>query len=168
VIDVGIVGAGVAGLSAAGRLRAAGLSVVVVDKGRGVGGRLATRRIGGARLDHGAQFFTSRTEGFEALTRRWVDDGVAREWNRGFGPTADGHPRYIGSAGMTSMAKDLASGLDVRVGTVVESIEAATGGWTLRCAAPAEPLPTARAVLVTSPVPQTLALLSNGGVCSAG
>ena len=40
-----VVGAGVAGLTAA-RSLAAFSDVVVVDKGRGVGGRLATRRIG--------------------------------------------------------------------------------------------------------------------------
>ena len=53
-----IIGAGLSGLSAAQTLVRSGRSVLVVDKGRGVGGRLATRRIGDATLDHGAQFFT--------------------------------------------------------------------------------------------------------------
>ncbi len=54
-----VVGAGIAGLAAAVRLTAAGVDVTVVDKGRGVGGRLATRRIGDATLDHGAPFVES-------------------------------------------------------------------------------------------------------------
>ena len=40
----------------------------VVDKGRGVGGRMASRRVdtpaGQARFDHGAQFFTTRSDCF--------------------------------------------------------------------------------------------------------
>lgn len=57
-----IVGAGLSGLVAARSLAASGHDVSVLDKGRGVGGRLATRRIGDAVLDHGAQFFTVRTD----------------------------------------------------------------------------------------------------------
>ena len=51
--DVLIIGAGLAGLSAANELQLAGYRVLVVDKGRGLGGRLAGRRIGGATfIDH--------------------------------------------------------------------------------------------------------------------
>ena len=56
-----IVGAGLAGLMAGRTLAAAGHELVLVDKGRSPGGRLATRRIGAAALDHGAQFFTVRS-----------------------------------------------------------------------------------------------------------
>ena len=51
--DVVVVGAGVAGLQCARRLRDAGLQVVVLDKARGVGGRVATRRVDGQPVDHG-------------------------------------------------------------------------------------------------------------------
>ena len=59
-----VVGAGISGLLAARELSDAGWRVTVLDKGRGVGGRMATRRTGGARFDHGAQFFTVRDERF--------------------------------------------------------------------------------------------------------
>jgi len=65
-MKVVIVGAGISGLVAARELAAHDVDVTVVDKGRSVGGRLATRRIGDARLDHGAQFFTVRTPAFQA------------------------------------------------------------------------------------------------------
>ena len=70
-----IVGAGMSGLVAAQELVAAGVEVAVVDKGRSVGGRLATRRIGDARLDHGAQFFTVRTPAFQRRVDQWLDRG---------------------------------------------------------------------------------------------
>ena len=57
---VTVIGAGLAGLIAAQQLHNNGHDVVVLDKGKSPGGRLATRRIGDATLDHGAQFFTVR------------------------------------------------------------------------------------------------------------
>lgn len=52
---IAIVGAGIAGLAAARRLTAAGRQVVLFEKSAGLGGRVATRRIEGCILDHGAQ-----------------------------------------------------------------------------------------------------------------
>ncbi|MCS6777734.1 MAG: FAD-dependent oxidoreductase [Chloroherpetonaceae bacterium] len=52
---VAIVGCGMAGLSAARLLGRAGYQIVLYEKSRGVGGRMATRRVNGCTLDHGAQ-----------------------------------------------------------------------------------------------------------------
>jgi predicted NAD/FAD-dependent oxidoreductase len=62
--DVLIIGAGMSGMAAASELSRAGLRVMVVDKGRAVGGRMASRRIGEAVFDHGAQFITARSDQF--------------------------------------------------------------------------------------------------------
>ena len=70
--DVLIIGAGLAGLSAANKLKEAGRDVLVIDKGRGIGGRLAGRRIGEATFDHGAQFFTAREATFKATVEHWI------------------------------------------------------------------------------------------------
>ena len=45
--DIAVIGAGMAGLVCAQQLSQAGYSVVVVEKSRGVGGRVATRRLQG-------------------------------------------------------------------------------------------------------------------------
>ncbi len=76
--DVLIVGAGLAGLMAANALQNQGRQVTVVDKGRSVGGRLATRRMGPGRADYGAQFFTVRTETFQSWVDRWVPASLVR------------------------------------------------------------------------------------------
>ena len=99
-----VVGAGLAGLVAARDL-AAEHEVVVLDKGRSVGGRLATRRIGDAVLDHGAQFFTVRGDDFRTQVDDWLARDVARVWCHGFDGGGDGYPRYCGTTGMTALAK---------------------------------------------------------------
>ncbi len=155
-----VVGAGLAGLSAARFLAEAGRPVVVVDKGRSVGGRLATRRIGQATLDHGAQFFTVRTDGFAGVLEEAQEAGVAYEWCRGFSAAGDGYPRYAVHGGMNQLAKHLARGLDVSLRTELTSASARSGGWTLRHA---DGTIGARALVLTAPMPQSLALLDAGG-----
>jgi predicted NAD/FAD-dependent oxidoreductase len=153
-----VVGAGLSGLVAARELQAAGVEVAVLDKGRSVGGRLATRRIGAATLDHGAQFFTRRTPEFGRRVEEWQRRGVVRVWTRGFGAD-EGHPRYVASAGMNSLAKDLAAGLDVMCSTTVLSVRPAGALWEV--AAADGSLRTADRVLVTTPIPQAAALLTD-------
>ena len=80
--DVLIIGAGIAGLLCATELNKTGRSVRILEKGRGPGGRMATRRMGKARLDHGAQFFTVRSHSFQRYVDEWLEAGVIREWFR--------------------------------------------------------------------------------------
>ena len=160
-----IVGAGISGLLAARELRKAGWHVTVLDKGRGVGGRMATRRVGGAGFDHGAQFFTVRGERFGGLVNDWLAVGAAAEWSRGFADAEgnanpDGHPRYRGSDGMTSIPKHLAAGLDVRTGERVVRVDRDGEGWTVACESGLSV--SGDALLLTAPVPQSLALAESG------
>ncbi len=57
--DVVVIGAGVAGLAAAGRLSRAGLNVTVLEAGDRVGGRMAAHEHEGFRLDHGAHLLNT-------------------------------------------------------------------------------------------------------------
>jgi len=156
-----VVGAGIAGLMAAQSLSKTGHDVVIVDKGRSPGGRLATRRIDDATLDHGAQFFTVRDSLFESHVSEWIASGVVTEWCRGFDSTIqnnDGFPRYRGVRGMTDIAKHLAQGIDVRCNTLAFSIaRGATSKWQLKIDDGS--VLDADAIIVTCPLPQAYALL---------
>ena len=143
-----IVGAGIAGLSAGRCLQDHGWTVVILDKGRTPGGRMATRQFCGAVFDHGAQFFTARNDRFQSTIDRWLESGIAREWF-----TQEGHTRYIGTNGMSAVAQHLAVGLDVRVSEHVEQI---APGW--RVVTRTSEL-RADAVISTAPVEQSLELL---------
>ena len=57
--ECAVIGAGVSGLSVANELSNLKREVVVFEKARGVGGRLATRRFLDSVFDHGAQAFES-------------------------------------------------------------------------------------------------------------
>ena len=77
-IGLAIIGAGLAGISAGRLARRQGVTPLIFDKGRGIGGRLATRRAtldDGTvlRFDHGAQFMTARSPALVASAQwaRW-------------------------------------------------------------------------------------------------
>jgi len=159
-----VIGAGMAGLVAARTLHdesGGALDIAVVDKGRSVGGRMATRRIGDATFDHGAQFFTVRTPAFQRRVDDWMDRELVRIWNHGF-DRDDGHPRYIAPGGMTSLAKDLAVGLPVECSTMAFTLRRSTVGptrWdvviddgTVR---------QADRVIITTPLAQAFGLLAD-------
>jgi renalase len=165
--DVLIVGAGMTGLMAAQALRRASRDVVLVDKGRSVGGRLATRRVGLGRADHGAQFFTVRTPTFRAWADQWLATGLVYKWSEGWSDgslatsSPDGHPRYAVRGGMNALAKHLVEGLDVRVNVCLTSIRLAGDRWQAEDETGA--FHQCRALVLTPPVPQALALLDAGG-----
>ncbi len=166
---VAIVGAGIAGLMAAGELRRGGHDVVLFDKGRSPGGRLATRRVDTptgavARVDHGAQFFTVRTDRFAAHVDAWRDAGLAFEWCRGFGPTGDGYPRYAVHGGMNALAKHLARDLDVRCDSLVFSLHRGHGAHRWEVKLDDGTVHEADALVVTCPLPQSFSLLVSADV----
>ncbi|WOO42097.1 NAD(P)/FAD-dependent oxidoreductase [Rubellicoccus peritrichatus] len=159
--DILIVGAGLSGLAAASELKKQGRDVLVIDKGRGVGGRLANRRIGKATFDHGAQFMTVRNSRFAELIKQWVSAGVAEEWYCG---SVDGHSRWRGKPAMTGIAKQLADGLNLLLGKRIASLRQDENEPRWIAELEDGECITANAVLMTPPVPQTLTILDEGGV----
>ncbi|MCB0996099.1 MAG: FAD-dependent oxidoreductase [Acidimicrobiales bacterium] len=159
--DVLVLGAGLAGLTCARTLVDAGHSPLVVDKGRSVGGRLATRRIGDATLDHGAQFFTVRGADFAAEVGRAEGAGVVAPWCHGFGDPPDGFARYRAEGGMNRWAKWLAEGLAITTGVEIERLTVDNGRFV---AHHGDHRMSASHLVATAPVPQLLTLLERGGV----
>ncbi|MFM9059795.1 MAG: NAD(P)/FAD-dependent oxidoreductase [Planctomycetaceae bacterium] len=178
-----VIGAGIAGLCAAGELVRAGRRVLVVEKSRGIGGRMATRRVGGAVCDHGAQFFTVRGRAFGGIVADAEAAGAIDRWCTGFGragslgapvePAADGHARWRGARGMTDLPKFLLERLAAdghgepclvttnarvaAIGTRDDRVEVVveSEGRTATI--------EAAAAIVTAPVPQALDLFAAGG-----
>ena len=169
--DAVIVGAVIAGLVAAGELARSGRRVCVLEKSRGLGGRMATRRIGSAVCDHGAQFFTVRGRAFGGLVADAHAAGSVVKWCDGFTAAGDGHPRWRGSRGMTDLPKWLAAELPedacaVRSGVKVDAIGVA--GHQVRVSLETGGRIEADGAIVTAPVPQALDLMAAGGLMAGG
>jgi predicted NAD/FAD-dependent oxidoreductase len=151
---VAIIGAGIAGLACARHLTAAGLSVTLFDKSRGVGGRMATRRLatptGDAGFDHGAQYFTARSPDFAAEVAAWVAKGDAAPW------PAAGPDAHVGTPAMNSPAKALAAGADVRLGQEITGLGSIDAKWRLE-GADADPFD---ALVIAIPAEQAQRLLA--------
>ncbi|MEZ0468662.1 NAD(P)/FAD-dependent oxidoreductase [Phaeobacter sp. SYSU ZJ3003] len=151
MIPVVIIGSGIAGLACARTLAAAGLAPVVLDKGRGIGGRVATRRVGAMQFDHGAQYVTAQSPGFEALLSVLHTDGTLARW-----PDEGDRSRYVGRPGMSALAKALGVGLDIRQGVQVKGITQIGDSWALQLS---DSVLQTRRVVLTVPAPQVAGLL---------
>jgi hypothetical protein len=109
-----VVGAGISGAACARAVRAAGLDVTVVERGRAVGGRMASPHLHGRRVDIGAAYFTVTGDGFAALVADWRARGLAHEWTDTLGVFApdgltstSGTCRFGAPGGLRSLARDL-------------------------------------------------------------
>ncbi|MFC0524240.1 NAD(P)/FAD-dependent oxidoreductase [Pontibacillus salicampi] len=153
--EVTIIGAGIAGVMAAKTLQQHGINHIrIVDKGRSVGGRMATRRIQNGQADHGAQFFTVRSKRLDRCVQDWLDKGWVRKW---FG---ERYPRYTSVDGMNHLVKRIADQLPVSLSTKVTKIEERAGGFQLST----EKGDTWKtgALVITAPLPQALKLVESG------
>ena len=118
---VTVVGAGMAGAACAVELARSGVVVRVVDRGRGVGGRMAGRTLHARVVDLGAGYFTVRDEQFAEVVDGWRGAGLAREWTDTFsvlepGRAAErksGPVRWATPGGLRSLVAALLADHDV-------------------------------------------------------
>lgn len=126
---IGIVGAGMAGLACAEGLMRNGHEVVLLDKGRGPGGRMSMRRIkttaGEAHFDHGAQYFTVRDQRFGSRVEAWIADGSVALW-----PSA-GSEAYVGVPAMNAPVRQMTEAATVLWKSQVTQVERSGAGWRL-------------------------------------
>lgn len=136
-----------AGLACARRLADAGQTLIVLDKGRGIGGRVATRREGTMQFDHGAQFVNAHNVEFAAVLSKL---SVA-DWQDGRGRT-----HSVGVTGMSAIPKALGAGLDIRQMSLVIRLKQDGDSWVLDLENGSL---RASRVVVTVPAPQVAGLL---------
>lgn len=157
---VAVVGAGISGLACARVLSDSGVQVVVHERSRAVGGRMASPLLHGRRVDTGAAYFTVDGDGFDAQTQDWRRRGLAQPWTDTLGVWADGErrassgpQRWRAPGGLRCLVEDLATGLDVRLGSEVHSVNPDGGAGVTVDAAEHD------AVVLAMPDPQALRLL---------
>ncbi|MDB2384440.1 NAD(P)-binding protein [Endozoicomonas sp.] len=138
-VKIAVIGAGLAGLYAADRLRRCGHSVKVFEKSRGRGGRLANKRLEWGSFDMGAQYFTARSARFQEEVERLYEKKIVKEWsfvpykveNGALLRSPDNTTRYICLPRMNGIAHDVAYSLDIVFETHVKALVYRQGYWTL-------------------------------------
>lgn len=154
-----IIGGGISGLIAATVLQRNGIQVRVLDKGRGIGGRLATRRIthpsyGEGVFDYGTQLFTVSDPRFQQWVDEWLQQGMIGEWS----PLSDiKQPCYRGLKSNRSIAQHLAKTLEIHTQTRVTQMNWDSSHW--RVQTEGGTVFEGESLVMTAPVPQSLALL---------
>ena len=166
--DIAVIGAGIAGLVCAQQLSQAGYSVLVVEKSRGLGGRLATRRLHGTCADHGACYLKPKGELFtrfvEILRSRhilevWTEEVYELTAGAPLSEPKNRSPRYVAPGGMSAIAKSLAPGLEILLNQRVIAITPTPeNSWRLTLESSNEEL-AAKALVVAIPAPQAVMLL---------
>lgn len=176
---IAIIGAGIAGLSCARVLAAAGHEVRLFDKSRGAGGRMATRRTPGGSFDHGAQYFTVRDPRFRAAVDDWIGCGHAASYEGRIVELKSGcviplsrpEKRYVAVPAMNSVCRALADGLDIAFECAVTAVTPGESGWRLSWEAGGESgfdavllaTPAAQAMPLCTAVPGLAQQMSSGG-----
>ncbi len=166
-----VIGAGLAGLTAAAGLSARGAYVDVFEKSRGVGGRMATRRAGMSpdaslasasaprwQCDHGAPAFAAVTASFRAEVARWEKRELAARWR----PTGNARELWVGAQTMTTPARSLAASLPRAIysSTTVDTLQREHGAWRLHSAEAGWHPERFDGVVLALPAPQASRLLS--------
>lgn len=166
---VAVIGAGISGLTCARILADRDVPVVVFEKSRGVGGRMATRRSEtGASFDHGAQYFTVRDERFQSFVDSWQHAGLVQRWGGRIVSLRDQNAehdkssaaRFVACPGMNAICRHLAEGLEVRTHQRVSPPARAQGKWLVSDDA-GNGLGSFDVVVVSAPAPQAAQLLQS-------
>lgn len=159
--SIAVIGAGMAGITCARTLVDAGFDVTVFEKSRGLGGRIATRRVGKTlTIDHGAQFITARSDAFKGFMQRACKAGTVDVWHPKMDDADQGADDewFVGRPRMNSFLKPLVQGLNIRSKATVSSITRDEQGWLIECAKGAPD--TFDRVICTTPVDQARTLLA--------
>ena len=166
---IAVIGAGVSGLAAARLLRGTS-ELTVYEKSKRLGGRCATLQWRGARVDHGASYFSLEN----ARIRDFVKNALPAEELRTLASDAvlhngevelpsSAHRRYYCVSGNNFLGTALAAKIDVKHQCTVKSIT--SQGMLIYETQDGENVKAEEfdAVLCTAPLPQTGVLLGSDG-----
>ena len=170
--DVAVIGAGLSGLICARELHRAGQKVCILDKSRGLGGRIATRRAHQVRVDHGLRYWQA-SPAIAPLLDELLSAKVLKPWNvkayeilqrEVITPVHIDQQLYAAPEGMSAVGKYLAKDfvreqnllLEHRA-IAIDPINSPDSGWRIECEN--GQIVTAKKCAIAIPAPQAAHLL---------
>ena len=154
LFDLLVLGSGIAGLAAARLAEDDGKTVLVIDKGRQLGGRVSTRRRDGFGFNHGAQFVTAKGTEFASLLAKATAAGNTKNWQ-----ISDDKIVQIGTPSMRDLPQFMATGLMIRQQTEITQI--AHHGGHIGFFDKDGLVATGQQAIITAPAAQTSKLLAD-------
>jgi renalase len=136
---IAIIGGGISGISLADHLKDLA-SIQIFEKSRGIGGRMSTRYTDDFQFDHGAQFFTARSEKFQKFLEPFIKRDIVNEWLPKIFTLEVGEkpfkrdwlePHYTAVPKMNTLCKTIAVKHDVYLKIEIASISQEPAGWFL-------------------------------------
>jgi len=160
--SIGIIGAGPAGLACATRLQCAGFRPIIYEKSRGIGGRVASRRLdAAASIDHGAQYVTARSERFKKMLNHFEQEGVIQTWAPHiFGSGASPEAMFVGAPRMNAFLKPWSGRLRLLQNQKVTKLAKLGPRWRI-CTESGSHDDEFDVVVCTAPAPQAEPLCSD-------
>lgn len=135
---IAVIGSGLSGLTLAKELKDCA-DVTVFEKSHSVGGRMSTRVSGSHTFDHGAQYFSVKSDAFRAFLKPYLGDNIVESWKPNIveidanGETTSviwNQPRYVASPGMRGLCEALANGLNIELNRQIVRVEKRDdGNW---------------------------------------
>lgn len=137
---IAVLGAGLSGLTLATELKD-DAEVTVFEKSHSVGGRMSTRTFGKYSFDHGAQYFSVKSNAFADFLKPFKDNNIVEKWNPNIveigmngetTPIIWNQPRYVASSGMRGLCEALAHGLNIELNRKITRVENSDdGNWLI-------------------------------------
>jgi len=175
---IGIIGAGIAGLTAGRHLAKAGHEVTILEKSRGYGGRMATRYAGKnneTKLDHGLSHFSAESVHFQKFVDELKKEGLVKRWGEKIAlfdgdkfyqtnPYPTDKVSYTATRGMNIIGKYLSRWVDVKTETTVGGLtyigfnRGKKRSWMINLSA--GNTFEADAVIIATPAPQAYGILN--------
>ena len=134
---IAIIGAGLSGVSLA-HLLGEKAHITLFEKSRRPGGRLATRDAPPYHFDHGAQYFTARSDAFCRFIQPLIEQGMVAPWLVRYtrfmadqAPSCDDQVRYVGVPDMNTLVRYYAQNMPVMCNTRIINIQRKGACWQI-------------------------------------
>lgn len=161
-LDYAVIGAGIAGLTAASELKRLGYSLAVFEKARGTGGRLSSKRVAydngqAMAFDLGCVSITGKSDAFIRQLQHWQQKGVIEPW----WINNDNQTHYVAVSRNSGLTRYLSSGIESLFSTRVSSVKRINNVWHLYTEVGIKEtlLATAKNVIIATPPAQAYDLL---------